>query len=190
MNGIRGIIRRRTTCRNFSGQALSRETIGGLINDAVWVPNGSNSQPWRFVVITDRARMKIYSDAAKQGWLKNFDSSPHIHQYEKALKDPDYNIFYNAPALIIVYGSSDSYWHVYDCSMVALNLHLLAEEDGLGCCWVGFAHNIFSDPAVMQELGVPEQYRLVAPLILGHPADKKAETENPNKRKPFEIVFR
>lgn len=189
METIKTISRRRTSCRDFNDGALSKEKITELINDAVWVASGSNNQPWRFVVITDKAKMKEYSDTAKKMWLEELENLPHMQQYEAAIKNPDYNIFYNAPALVIIYGNSASYWHVYDCSMVAQNIHLLAEEQGLGCCWIGFAHNIFADPAVKDELGVPEEYQLVAPLILGHPAKKNDIPENPNKRKPFEISF-
>ncbi len=189
MESIRTLARRRISCRNFVDRALTREQLTSLINDAVWVPSGSNEQPWRFVVITDRDRLKAYSDTAKKMWLENLDSCPHMRQYESFIRDPDYNIFYNAPALVIVYGNSQSHWYSYDCSMVALNIHLLAEEDGLGCCWIGFAHNVFADPAAKAELGVPADYRLVAPLILGYPAEKRERTENPNKRKLFEICF-
>jgi nitroreductase len=73
--------------------------------------------------------------------------------------------------------------------MVALNLYLLAEEEGLSCCWIGEAHNVFADPAVKKELGIPENYQLAAPLILGHPVSPRTAQENPNKRKPFEIKF-
>ncbi|MEZ4599864.1 MAG: nitroreductase [Syntrophotaleaceae bacterium] len=186
MDSLRALIQKRVTCRKFTDETLSREQITGLIQDAVWVPSGSNNQPWRFVVVTDKARMKAYSDAAKQDWLDKLASCPYIQQYEEQLKNPNYNIFYDAPALIIIYGDSQAFWHVYDCSMVAYNLHLLAEEDGLGCCWIGFAHNLFSDPAVKKELGVPEGWELVAPIILGHPdgAGKK-----PTRRKPFDITF-
>lgn len=189
MTSIRTLTRRRTSCRNFSDTPLTRERLTALINDAVWVPSGSNNQPWRFVVITDRARLKAYSDAAKKMWRENLPDCPHMRQYETSIRDPEYNIFYNAPALVIVYGDGASHWHVYDCSMVAHTIHLLAEEDGLGCCWIGFAHNVFADPEVKQELGVPAAYQLVAPLIIGHPARKADRAENPNKRKPFEISF-
>lgn len=189
MDTVKSIARRRRTCRDYSDQPLSNAEITDLINDAVWVPSGSNNQPWRFVVLTDKAKMKEYSDAAKQNWLENFAACPHMHQYEKAMRDPGYNIFYNAPALVIIYGNKESYWHVYDCSMVALNLHLLAEERDLGCCWIGFSHNIFTDPAIKKDLGIPENYQLVAPLVLGHPAKKEKVPENPNKRKPFDINF-
>lgn len=189
MDSIAAIIRKRVSCRKFNDQTPTRETIDNLIQTAVWAPSGSNNQPWRFVVITDKAKLKAYSDAAKQGWLKNFENATYIQQYEKWLKNPAYNIFYNAPALIVIYGDSSSYWHAYDCSMVAQNINLLAEEAGLGCCWIGLAHNVLAEPAVKQELGIPEQYNLVAPLIVGYPAAKKDITENPIKRNPFEINY-
>ncbi len=189
MSDIRSIIRSRRSCRDYSNEPLSRDCIDELINDSVWVPSGSNNQPWRFVVVTGKERMKKYSDTAKDGWLHVLGQSPHMRQYEEYIRNPDYNIFYNAPVLIVIYGNTESRWQVYDCSMVAYNLHLFAEESGLGCCWIGFAHNIFADPAIKRELGVPEQYELVAPLILGHPAQKKSDLQNPNARKPFEIAY-
>lgn len=189
MNTFTDLIKRRITCRNFSDQTLSRQQLQNLIHAAVWVPSGSNNQPWRFVVITDRVRLQHYSDAAKAAWLADLDAAPYMRQYETFMKDPAYNIFYNAPALIIVYGDTNSYWHVYDCSMVAYNLHLLAEDQGLGCCWIGFGHNIFADPQVKSELGVPRHYQLVAPVILGHPAIPAEHRNNPNQRKPFEILW-
>lgn len=189
MQAFESLIKSRISCRSFTEHDLKREEINELINKATWVPSGSNNQPWHFVVISDRDKLKSYSDAAKTAWLATLEDNPHMHQYKEFIRDPNYNIFYNAPALVIVYGNRESYWHVYDCSMVAYNLHLLAEEKDLGCCWIGFAHNILSEPAVKRGLGVPEQYELVAPVILGHPAQTKGVTSNPNPRKDFSISW-
>lgn len=187
MQTFESLITKRVTCRNFSNQALTRQEIKTLIDAAIWVPSGSNNQPWHFVVITDRDKLRSYSEAAKTAWLATLEDHPHMQQYEEYIRDPKYNIFYNAPALVIVYGNRESCWHVYDCSMVAYNLHLLAEDQGLGCCWVGFAHNVLAEPAVKRGLGVPEQYDLVAPVILGHPAQEKSSSRNLNPRKHFAI---
>lgn len=187
MKTLENLLMTRRSCRSFTDETLSREILENLINIAVWVPNGSNNQPWKFVVITDRALMKTYSDAAKSDWLARIAETPHMQQYEKAIRDPEYNIFYNAPALVIIYGNKESYWRVYDCSMVAYNLHLLAEESGLGACWIGFAHNVFALPDVQAEFGIPDNFELVAPVILGHPAASHPATGTP--RKPFTINF-
>ena len=187
MRTFENLLMNRRSCRSFTDETLSREMLENLINVAVWVPNGSNNQPWKFVVITDRALMQKYSDAAKSDWLARIAETPHMQQYEKAIRDPEYNIFYNAPALVIIYGNKESYWRVYDCSMVAYNLHLLAEESGLGACWIGFAHNVFALPDVQAEFGIPDNFELVAPVILGHPAASHPATGTP--RKPFTINF-
>jgi len=187
MNAFRNVIMNRRSCRSYTDESLSRERLTDLINAAVWVPNGSNNQPWSFVVITDKALMKKYSDVAKSDWLNSLAETPHMQQYENAIRDPGYNIFYNAPALVIIYGNTESFWRVYDCSMVAYNLHLLAEESGLGSCWIGFAHNVFATREMKAEFSIPESYELVAPVILGHPAASHPTTGTP--RKPFSIHF-
>lgn len=187
MNTLENLIMNRRSCRCYTDDTLSREMLTDLINAAVWVPNGSNNQPWRFVVVTDRSLMKRYSDDAKNDWLSKLAETPHMQQYEEYIRDPGYNIFYNAPALVVIYGNTESYWRVYDCSMVAYNLHLLAEESGLGACWIGFAHNIFATRETKAEFEIPDNYELVAPVILGHPATSHPTTGTP--RKPFSIRF-
>jgi nitroreductase len=183
VDNVRNLIRNRRSCRFYTEETLQKDMLVELIDDAVWVPSGSNNQPWRFVVIVDRELMKKYSDAAKSDWLRRLDNTPHMQQYEAYLKDPDYNIFYNAPALIILYGNTESHWYNYDCSMVAYNLQLLAEEAGLGACWIGLAHNTFSAEETKAEFGIPKEYELVAPIIMGYPGVSGTASVVP--RKPF-----
>lgn len=189
MNSLTDIAKTRTSCRKFTDKKPSRETLTELINDAVWVPNGSNMQPWSFVVISDMDKMKAYSDTAKKMWLETLDEHPYMQAYEGTFKSPKTNIFFNAPSIIIIYGNTDSFWFNYDCSMVALNIQLMAHERGMGTCWIGEAHNIFAVPEVKKELGVPEKYTLVAPIVIGYPLEDRKGKPNPNERKPFEINY-
>jgi nitroreductase len=185
METLRELIMRRRSCRRYTEQPLPREELDRLIHEAVWVPSGSNNQPWRFVVVTDRKLLREYSDACKRDWLRELDKHPHMQQYERSMRDPSYNVFYDAPALVIVYGNLDSRWCTYDCTMVAYNLMLLAEAGGMGSCWIGFAHNIFANGGVRKELGLPDGYELVAPIILGFP-DRSVSSP---VTKPFHIEY-
>lgn len=187
MENIRKLIQGRRSCRAYSDQPLTRQEIEEMLSAAVWAPSGSNQQPWRFAVVQDSATLKRYSDLCKKTLLVELESAPYLEQYGGMLRNPEFNIFYNAQTLVIVYGAASSFWRVYDCTMVAYNLMLLAEEDGLGSCWIGFAHRIFDMDAVKEELNVPEDYSLVAPIILGHPAHKN---KSPGVlRKPFVTEF-
>ena len=187
MENFRKLIQARRSCRAYSDQPLTRQEIEGLIGDAVWAPSGSNQQPWRFVVIQDSATLKRYSDLCKEKLLAEIETSPYLEQYAGMLRKPEFNIFYNAQALVIVYGDTSSHWHTYDCTMVAYNLMLLAEEDGLASCWIGFAHRILNLDDIKRELNVPKEYSLVAPIIIGHPAHNRQSSGIP--RKPYIAEF-
>lgn len=187
MENFRKLIQARRSCRAYADQPLTQQEIESLIADAVWAPSGSNQQPWRFVVVRDTATLQRYSDFCKKTLLAELESSPYLEQYGGMLRKPEFNIFYNAQALVIIYGDTSSHWRDYDCTMVAYNLMLLAEEDGLGSCWIGFAHRIFDMDEIKRELDVPHEYALVAPIIVGHPAHTKKSPEI--LRKPYVTEF-
>ena len=187
MRSVGEIIEGRRSCRAYLPEPLPRETIEQLIARAVWAPSGSNNQPWRFAVIQGKEALGRYSDLAKRGLLERLEQLPHLRQYENYLRDPAFSIFYDAPALVVVYGDRASRWHVHDCTMVAYNLMLLAEDAGLGTCWIGFSHDLLESEEVKRELGVPAECHLVAPILLGRP--DPARSGAPPARKPFTTRF-
>lgn len=46
---------------------------------------------------------------------------------------------------------------------------LTAWDKGLGTCWIGFAHGVCSSAEFKAEHGVPEDYELVGPIVVGNP---------------------
>ena len=46
---------------------------------------------------------------------------------------------------------------------------LMAHALGLGTCWIGFAQNYLNTLAGKRQLGLPESWVPVAPLIVGFP---------------------
>jgi nitroreductase len=61
-----------------------------------------NSEPWAFVVVRDRRLLRRLSDRAKLHLLPAHGADPRIERYRDALADPDFEIFYGAPALIVI----------------------------------------------------------------------------------------
>ena len=55
-----------------------------------------------------------------------------------------------------------------DCALAAGYLMMAATSRGLGTCWVNFATEI-QDPELKQELGIPDDCTIVAPMALGYP---------------------
>ncbi len=159
----------RRAIRRFSAERVDRTTLVQLIDAAVQAPSAVNEQPWSFVVIEDRATLARISSESKAQMLATAPGEFSPRHLEE-LRDPAFDIFYGAPALIVIASRARSRWAVEDCALAAENLMLAACGAGLGSCWIGFAQAWLETSAGKAALGVPAGYLPVAPIIVGHPA--------------------
>ena len=91
------------------------------------------------------------------------------HHFHALLTDQKFDIFYDAPVLIVIATSVETNWAVEDCALAAENLMLAARALDLGTCWIGFAQGWLATAAGKAALNIPTAYRPVAPIIVGHP---------------------
>jgi len=162
-------LRTRRSIRKYREDQIPDQTLRELLELATWAPSGMNSQPWVFAVVQDREYMRRLSDEAKALMLARLKDFPKLERYRRIMTNPDFNIFYNAPTLVLIYGDTGVLTYKYDCSMAALNLMLAAWDRGIGSCWIGFATATCDSPAVKDKLAVPADHQAVAPVILGYP---------------------
>ncbi|MEW6541824.1 MAG: nitroreductase family protein [Bacillota bacterium] len=162
-------LRTRRSIRRYTEEQIPDQTLLDLLDLAVWAPSGMNGQPWVFAVVQDKAYMRRLSDQAKAFMLTGLKDHPKLERYRRIMTNPDFNLFYNAPTLVLIYGDTQALTYRYDCSLAALNLMLAAWDRGLGSCWIGFATATCDTPAVKEKLSVPPAYQAVAPVILGYP---------------------
>lgn len=176
----------RRSHRGFTPEPVSKETVERLIDAAIQAPSASNTQPWTFAVIQDEALLRELSDGAKTHLLKEFDAGPRAEHYRAMLSNPDFNIFYTAKTLLMIICRTAPPFGYGDCCLAAQNVMLTAHDMGLGTCWIGFAQMYLNQPEVKEKLGIPEDYTLIAPIIVGHPVN--ATPPAPAKNAP-EILF-
>ncbi len=165
-------IRGRRAVRAYSGEPVNKNLLSGLVDAAVTAPNAMNRQPWLFAAVTDRAQLKRISDAAKAHTLANLAATPGLEQYSAQLSDPEFDIFYGAPALMLICATAPDEMATIDCCLAAENFMLAAHADGLGTCWIGFAQAWLQSPDGVAELNLPEGARVVAPIVIGRPRGK------------------
>lgn len=175
-------LKTRRSVRKYKSDQVPDETIRELIELATWAPSGMNRQPWVFAVVQDRELMRRISGRAKARVLDRMKEMPVLGRYGGMMADPDFNIFYDAPTLVLIYGDPAALTFRYDCSMAALNLMLAAWDRGIGSCWIGFAQFAGNAPEIKEELNVPPEYELVAPVILGYPEAVPAKTSRKEPR--------
>jgi nitroreductase len=164
------VVEGRRAVRQYRDAPLGRELIERLIGTAVLAPSAMNLQPWAFAVLGDAERIDAYARRAKEYLLAN----PAVLQLPPEelsfITDPQLNIFYHAPALLLVLAKSGEQQAREDCCLAAQTLMLAARAAGLGSCWIGLGRPWLDLPATKAELGIPPHYHVVAPLVLGYPA--------------------
>ena len=166
---LQAAITNRRSVRSYTTTNVDRSTIEKLLQAASQAPSAMNSQPWAYAVIQDAALLKSFSDRSKQFLLTLLDQVPKLNKYKPALENPEFNIFYNAQSLILIFAKSHDPQHYEDCCLAAQNLMLTAHSMNLGTCWIGFARPFLNLPAVKKELAIPEGFAAVAPIIVGYP---------------------
>ncbi len=115
--------------------------------------------------------IKKLSDKAKELWVeqsKNMQSLD-LQRLADMVSRPNFNLFYNAPLLIMIFADTSGFTPQVDCSLAAENMMLAARSLGLGSCYIGLAQPLERVASIMKELGVSEKQRLVASLIFGFP---------------------
>jgi nitroreductase len=162
-------IRGRRSVREYTNSALTEAEIGALIHAAVCAPSAVNEQPWAFTVVRDQALLDRVSKAAKAHLLATTAPGPHADHFMHLLSDPDFQIFYHAPALILISATAQGPWMVENCALAAENLMLAAHGAGLGSCWIGFAQGFLNTPEGKQLFDIPQGHMPVSPIIVGHP---------------------
>jgi len=167
MNLTEAIFARRAV-RSYQSLAVDERTIARLLDAAVQAPSAMNSQAWGFAIVQDRARLRRYSDVSKSLLLEHTADEPKTSRYARLLRDPDFNVFYDASTLVVICATAGGRYAEADCWLAAQNLMLEACELGLGSCPIGFAVPALNSAEIKRELGIPENGAAVAPILVGY----------------------
>jgi nitroreductase len=141
-------IHKRKSTRSYEVTPVSNETLGVLLEAARLSPSARNIQPWHFIVVTNSEKRKALS----KGIFAKFLSE--------------------VPVVIVLCGDQQASpdWYVVDVALAGENMILAATSEGLGTCWV----SSFDEKEVQQQLGIPENLRVVALMALGYAKDKES----------------
>lgn len=175
----------RRCVREFKEDAISDEDIKFLIDCARYAPSGFNMQPWSFLVIKNKDLLHKLSESGKKSMIPLLEpmknTSKNASDFLVFLKTKETSLFYDAGVLIIIFGNNNAPTVDFDCAMAAQNMMLAAHSKGIGSCWIGGLLPALMDEKILKELGAPQGYKAVAPLIFGYP---KGRTSTPGKKEP------
>lgn len=156
------IIKGRRSIRKYKKEPPPEELIKRCIEAALYAPSAKNSQPWNFIVVKDREKIKQLSKA--QPFTKFLEGAPCVIV---ALADE---------------GKSNHWLEDMGCALMLLLLE--AHSLGLGACWGAIYHpeNKERENHVRRVLDVPENLRIIACIGIGYPD----ETPSPKRVKSLD----
>ncbi|MDY0392540.1 MAG: nitroreductase family protein [Candidatus Bipolaricaulis sp.] len=173
---INPLIRARRAYRALSGEPVAREALERLVEAAHLAPSCFNNQPWRFVIAEGETLDRV-KGALSGGnyWAKRAPAILALASH----RDLDCKL------------SDGRDYFLFGCGMATGLLMIQATQMGL------VAHPIagYDPPAVKEALGIPEEYILIALIVIGKRgeastlSDKHRAIElGPRERKPLSAV--
>tara|TARA_Y100001934_G_scaffold268334_1_gene350204 strand:- start:420 stop:1067 length:648 start_codon:yes stop_codon:yes gene_type:complete len=173
----------RRDVRRFLADPVDLDLIEGLLAQACLSPSVGNSQPWRFVLVEDKAkRAAIRANFLRENAaaLEDYENERRRQYTKLKLAGLD-----KAPVHLAVFADrSTARGHglgrrtmpeMLEYSAVAAvnTLWLAARAHGIGVGWV----SIIDPQAVRETLAVPDDWRLIAYLCIGYPEAPHREPE-------------
>jgi len=157
-------IRGRRSFRRFSPEPVPEADLTRILEAAIWAPSACNAQLWRFIVL-DRDTLPSRLAGCGRAILA---MDPAVCVF--VLYDRRYNLEHSANA--------------QSAAAAIQNMLLAAHALGLAGLWMcGYG----DERRIKERLGVPEQYEIMAAVLLGHPAESHS---TPARRPLSEVVCR
>jgi nitroreductase/NAD-dependent dihydropyrimidine dehydrogenase PreA subunit len=191
-------IKYRRSIRQFKDDAVNDEVIRRVIEAGRFTPTAANRQNVSYIILKDRLpemremSLKVLYDIASNNPDDNAVSnlgvyrSKWISNYEGYVHSNIDRMFFDAPAVLLVIGSSiSSGWVELNAGLASSSIGLMLNTEGLGSCYIGF-FGIAAEicPDINKTLGIGDDEAIVATLAVGYPKVKFKRTA---LRKPARI---
>ena len=183
MNDTLKTIYSRNSVRAYKDEKVPEDIIKEVIKAGFHAACGLNAQATRFAVVSDKKKIKEYSDKGKKLFIEMMEASGNDISGLKTILDNNDNIFYGAPSVIFVFTAPNALTPLEDSSLAIGNMMIAAKSLGLGTCWIGFAAALGLDPDFVKETG-SEGLKHQGTLIIGYPAKE----QKPTPRNEVEIL--
>ena len=154
------VILTRRSIRKYEDREIPGEVMNKILEAGRQAPSAMNRQPWHFIVVTDS---EIKERLSRGRWNRFIREAPVTLVGCAYIGDP--------------YARK---WSAIDTTIAMENMVIAAWAMGVGSCWIGD----FREDEVKGLLGIPDDWRVVALLTFGYPAEKPRA----RWRKPLEEI--
>ena len=158
----------RTSIRKYTDLPISKTDIETLLRAGMAAPTAVNRQPWHFVAVTDKAKLKELS-GGRGGMMEQCALAIVVcGNMEKTMQ-----------------GKGQEFW-IQDCSAATENILLAANALGLGAVWTGGYPMEERVASISKALKLPETIIPLCTIVIGHPAESPTPKD---KWKPENVSY-
>lgn len=153
----------RESTRKYSDKPVEQEKLEQIMEACRLAPSACNSQPWKFVIATDK-EVRVALARASYGPLMSFNKFAPQAPVMAAIVGEKPNWLSRVGGNV-----KDKNFYLMDIGIVAEHFCLQAADMGLGTCMLGW----FDEEKAKKILHVPENKRILLLITLGYPAKEK-----------------
>ena len=181
-------IQKRRSVRKYKPDEIPEDVLDKLLNAMRLAPSGKNRQPWKFIVVRDKATKAKLAEACNgQKWIAEApvvivacgsekEAAVRYYRDGQAIIGVGWDIEEEMENGAIEYESCVS----IDLAIALDHLTLAAVEEGLGTCWIG----ALNENQVKELLSVPDDMRAALVMPIGYPVS----WPDARPRKPIEEI--
>jgi nitroreductase/NAD-dependent dihydropyrimidine dehydrogenase PreA subunit len=191
-------IMERRSVRNFKPDPVPEPLLRRVLEAGRFAPSGGNCQPWKFIVVTDKALIdemneSIFNvlsmfhgaytnDAMVKGLIPVYQQSLRSGLFDPrimlggcgAIARKHAPVFLDAPMVILMACDDRSIGGPQiQAGICGQNMNLAAMSLGLGFCWIGFSQVIEMVPELKEKLGLADPWKINTAMVLGYPKFKQ-----------------
>jgi len=171
---ILDLIISRQSDRKYSDEQIDNEKLARIIEAGRMAPSACNSQPWKFIVVTDRELISRVAEAAS---AKLIGMNSFVGQAQTIIV-----VIREQPNLSSKVGATikNKDYSLIDIGIATENICLQARAEGIGSCIIGW----FDEGEIRKLLAIPKSKRVELLITLGYSLSDQRE----KRRKPAEEV--
>ncbi len=163
------VLRRRHSIRSYQKRAVEEEKIKAIMEAVRSAPSAGNLQAYEVLVVLDEVKKTEVARWALSQWF--IAEAPAVFVF-----------FANPSRSAVKYGKRGAELYcIQDATTACAYAQLSAVALGLGTCWVG----AFEESGLKASLSTPREWKPIAILTVGYPAEEPI----PTPRRSIEDIF-
>ncbi|MGM9538930.1 MAG: nitroreductase family protein [Candidatus Onthomonas sp.] len=149
------------------------EKIESIAKAALQSPSGTNAQPWRIIVVTDKTLLRELEDET----VHMMSQLPAYKGFNDVVVSSGMKLFHNAPCMIVLPYDAKNPYAKFDCGIASQTIAVAAQSLGVASHIIAICEVAFvGDKAAYfkEKLHFPENYEFGLAVLLGNAAAPKA----------------